>query len=117
MSGECDLCGSTEHVENYHSSHSVQRGCYERRPVQTARGLSVDYLLVFCVAFVIELCATGYTLSIAKERYDRAIAFSVILTLLNAGVFFLAMDNRVLLAPSALGEILGTVTMLRFGHR
>ncbi len=74
----------------------------------------MDYLLVFCVAFVIELCATGYTLSIAKERYDRAIAFSVMLTLLNAGVFFVAMDNRVLLAPSALGEILGTVTMLWF---
>ncbi len=88
-----------------------------RRLVKAAGGWSMDYLLVFIVAFIVELCATGYTLSVAKGNYDKAILFSVLLTLLNTGVFFFAIDNRVLLAPSALGEILGTVTMLRFGAR
>lgn len=77
----------------------------------------MEYLGMFAIAFFVEICATLYTVCIARERYNQAVILSIFLTILNTGIIFFALDNRLLLAPSALGEILGTVTGLRWSKR
>ncbi len=74
-------------------------------------------LLLFSVAFVSEMCAVGYTLAVARNKQMMAAIFSGAIALLNAGMLLSIVSDHSLLAPSILGEVIGTVVMLRLSNR
>jgi hypothetical protein len=74
-------------------------------------------VLLFGVAFVSEMCAVGYTLAVARNKQMMAAIFSGAIALLNAGILLSIVSDHGLLAPSILGEVAGTVAMLRLGNR
>jgi hypothetical protein len=77
----------------------------------------LNSILLFFIAFVSEMAAVGYTLAVAKNQQIMAAVCSGAIALLNAGVLLSVVSDHTLLAPSILGEVIGTVAMLRLTHR
>ncbi len=74
-------------------------------------------VLLFSVAFVSEMCGVGYTLAISRNKQMMAVIFSGAIALLNAGVLLSIVSDHSLLVPSILGEVTGTMAMLRLSNR
>lgn len=75
-------------------------------------------LLLFGVAFLVELCAAGYTRAVAHDRAGWALLFSAANCLLGWLLFAAVVERDVHLWPiAAAGEILGTAAMMRMGKR
>ncbi len=74
-------------------------------------------LLLFTVAFVSEMCGVGYTLAVGRNKQMAAAVFSGLIALLNAGILMSVVSDHTLLAPSVIGEVAGTVAMLRLTNR
>ncbi len=77
----------------------------------------LNSILLFIIAFVSEMSAVGYTLAVGRNKQLMAAVFSGVIALLNAGVLLSIVSDHTLLAPSILGEIAGTVAMLRLTNR
>ncbi len=74
-------------------------------------------VLLFSVAFFSEMCGVGYTLAISRNKQIMAVIFSGAIALLNAGVPLSIVSDHSLLVPSILGEVTGTMVMLRLSNR
>jgi hypothetical protein len=77
----------------------------------------LNSVLLFTIAFVSEMCAVGYTLAVARNQQMMAAICSGAIALLNAGILLSVVSDHALLAPSVLGEVAGTVAMLRLTNR
>ena len=73
----------------------------------------MEFIAIFLLAFISEALVTGYTLSVARNKFMWAAICSGAIALMNAGVFVSIVDNRTLLLPSVLGEVVGTTVLLQ----
>lgn len=77
----------------------------------------MDAALVFLFDYATEICAVFWVLSVNRRNKSRAIFYTCLSAILTRGALYFIIDNRDLLAVSALGEVLGTVTAMILDER
>lgn len=73
----------------------------------------LPYVFMFCLSFLIEACAVGYTISVSKDKEQFATVFSAFSAVLANSSLYVSIGDRDLLLPLTAGEILGTVVAMR----
>lgn len=71
------------------------------------------YVLVFFLSLAIEACAVCWSISLNKGLEGWALTTSALNAILANGSLYFAIDDRNLLLPATVGEILGTYLGIR----
>ncbi len=77
----------------------------------------MSYLVMFAVAFLMELCGAGYTVAIARDKDTWAIVLSALNAIFGWGLMLYVVYDVQLFPAAIAGEIAGTMAAMRLAHQ